>query len=274
MLHRSGSKTARGRLEGNEAAAAAVEAADGALVPHFPYLVNPRWGSSAGAVDRLGWLRNLVQFRDFRQRQQQAQQQQPLQPASASAGDSSEPPVMLDTISWLESGAGLRPQTAAAAGAGGAGGGSSTSAALPPRTATRSREEVAMLQAWLQDMMGLVIAQTAQQAPSSTAGKAAGDSEAGGGGSAADPRAAGERGDSSSSSSGSGGAADLADAALWLYGMAFEELQRQIATECGERGLLLGAMWRHAFHLVELRCEGWWCRSSTTAACCWQAPLL
>ena len=49
------------------------------------------------------------------------------------------------------------------------------------------------------------------------------------------------------------GAADLADAALWVYGLAFEELQRQVGTECGDRGTLLGGMWQHTFSLVELR---------------------
>ena len=28
---------------------------------------------------------------------------------------------------------------------------------------------------------------------------------------------------------------DMADAALWLYGVAFEELQRHIAVECRQR---------------------------------------
>lgn len=39
------------------------------------------------------------------------------------------------------------------------------------------------------------------------------------------------------------GAVEMADAALWLYGVAFEELRRQVAGECRERGELLAACW-------------------------------
>ena len=46
---------------------------------------------------------------------------------------------------------------------------------------------------------------------------------------------------------------ELADAALWVYGVAFEELQRQVSLESKDRGDLLGAMWEHCFNLVELR---------------------
>lgn len=38
-------------------------------------------------------------------------------------------------------------------------------------------------------------------------------------------------------------AGDMADGALWLYHLAFEELQRSVTTECRERGDLLGACW-------------------------------
>eukprot|EP00891_Asterochloris_glomerata_P005883 jgi/Astpho2/5883/Aster-x1332 len=47
---------------------------------------------------------------------------------------------------------------------------------------------------------------------------------------------------------------EMSDAALWLYGIAFGELQRHVATECRERGELLGCMWDHCCSLVELRC--------------------
>jgi hypothetical protein len=39
------------------------------------------------------------------------------------------------------------------------------------------------------------------------------------------------------------GAVDMADGALWLYQLAFEELRRQVAGECRERGELLAACW-------------------------------
>ena len=37
--------------------------------------------------------------------------------------------------------------------------------------------------------------------------------------------------------------AAMADGALWLYHLAFQELQRSIASECRQRGELLGACW-------------------------------
>ena len=46
----------------------------------------------------------------------------------------------------------------------------------------------------------------------------------------------------------------MADAALWLYGVAFEELQRHIAVECRERAQVLACLWEHSSCLTELRC--------------------
>ena len=46
----------------------------------------------------------------------------------------------------------------------------------------------------------------------------------------------------------------MADAALWLYGIAFEELQRHIGVECRERAQVLGCLWDHCCCLTELRC--------------------
>lgn len=45
----------------------------------------------------------------------------------------------------------------------------------------------------------------------------------------------------------------MADALLWLYGVAFEELRRAIACDCKERAELLGFMWSHGFRLLEMR---------------------
>ncbi len=47
---------------------------------------------------------------------------------------------------------------------------------------------------------------------------------------------------------------DMADAALWLYGIAFEELQRHIAVECRERAQVLACLWEHSTCLTEVRC--------------------
>ena len=47
---------------------------------------------------------------------------------------------------------------------------------------------------------------------------------------------------------------DMADAALWLYGIAFQELQRHIAVECRERAQVLACLWEHSTCLTELRC--------------------
>ena len=46
----------------------------------------------------------------------------------------------------------------------------------------------------------------------------------------------------------------MADAALWLYGVAFEELQRHIAVECRDRAQVLSCLWDHGCSLTELRC--------------------
>jgi hypothetical protein len=32
-------------------------------------LSGPRWGATEGGLDKLGWVRGLVQFGDFRQQQ-------------------------------------------------------------------------------------------------------------------------------------------------------------------------------------------------------------
>lgn len=47
---------------------------------------------------------------------------------------------------------------------------------------------------------------------------------------------------------------EMADAALWLYGIAFEELQRHIGVECRERAQVLACLWDHCCRLTELRC--------------------
>ena len=46
---------------------------------------------------------------------------------------------------------------------------------------------------------------------------------------------------------------DASSRALAVYGMAFEEVKRQVALECKERAAMLDALWSHALGLVELR---------------------
>lgn len=46
----------------------------------------------------------------------------------------------------------------------------------------------------------------------------------------------------------------MSDAALWLYGIAFEELQRHVAVECRERAQVLACLWEHCCCLTQLRC--------------------
>ncbi|PRW59673.1 early endosome antigen 1 isoform X2 [Chlorella sorokiniana] len=272
-LHEGGCSTARGRLEGNgddvpEAAglipavrqcAPTAEAGSGeqqqqqpggpqqppaeaATPPEAQRPRGVRWGATEGGLDRLGWVRNLVQFSEFKQ--QQGLLALPAGVPQPGGPNTDQAPAGLTTIGWLESGAGLN------------GGGSSlgSSAAGQGRPAPpRTREEVALLQAWLQDMMGQVIAQACGQqaqrpgladatADAAAAAVAAMDASPG-------PAQPGPQQGQQQS------AADLADAALWVYGLAFEELQRQVGTECGERGTLLGGMWQHTFSLVELRCS-------------------
>lgn len=47
---------------------------------------------------------------------------------------------------------------------------------------------------------------------------------------------------------------EMADAALWLYGIAFEEVKRHIGVECRERSQVLACLWDHCCCLTELRC--------------------
>lgn len=200
------------------------------------------WGATECDLDRLGWVRNLVQFGEHKQQRQTAlAAPEAVSKATSSSVEAPPGPPELDTIGWLESGAGLRPQAASGA------------ASMPGQAASspasrgsglRSREEVGLLQSWLQDTMAQVIAQSGQpQHVTSPGEQAAALGSAGSAGT--DPATA---------------TAQLADAALWLYGMAFGELQRQVGTECPDRGGLLGGMWQHVLSLVELRWvggEGW-----------------
>jgi hypothetical protein len=47
----------------------------------------------------------------------------------------------------------------------------------------------------------------------------------------------------------------LANGALWVYNIAFEEFRRALATESRDRAELLAAMWDHCFALVQVRCR-------------------
>ncbi|KAL4458548.1 hypothetical protein ABPG75_013413 [Micractinium tetrahymenae] len=274
--HAGGFITARGRLEGNTDGVAVVQSAaspcsagttgpeaqqSGAQTPAAQQeqqeqqarprrSTGVRWGATEGGLDKLGWVRNLVQFGEYKQRQQQAAlgaAEAYCEPSAAST-DTAAAPAALDTIGWLESGAGLRPASTAAPGTAASVPGQAAALQLARGPALRSREEAALLQSWLQDMMAQVIAQAGQPQPlpqqQSAADPAADhgsvDARSAAAAAAVDPTSA---------------AAQLADAALWVYGMAFEELQRQVGTECSDRGALLGGMWQHVFNLVELRCS-------------------
>lgn len=45
----------------------------------------------------------------------------------------------------------------------------------------------------------------------------------------------------------------LANGALWIYSMAFDEFRRALATESKDRAETLAAMWDHCFTLVQVR---------------------
>jgi hypothetical protein len=45
----------------------------------------------------------------------------------------------------------------------------------------------------------------------------------------------------------------LANGALWVYSIAFDEFRRALATESRDRAELLAAMWDHCFALVQVR---------------------
>lgn len=44
----------------------------------------------------------------------------------------------------------------------------------------------------------------------------------------------------------------LANGALWVYSIAFDEFRRALATESRDRAELLAAMWDHCFALVQV----------------------
>ena len=196
-------------------------------------------GAAGAGADPPGWLQGLVQFSEYRQRHQKEG------PAS---GSDTPPTADYDTITWLESGAGLRPQTGAstASSSGSMAAGGRATAGTP--ALGRSREDTSLLQAWLQDLLAQVVAQGLGGAADTA------EAEAAAAVAAADADSCGA--DSASVGQQSAAAVELADAALWAYGLAFEELQRQLAADGGDRAALLGAMWQHVLSLVELRWAG------------------
>jgi chromosome segregation ATPase len=44
-----------------------------------------------------------------------------------------------------------------------------------------------------------------------------------------------------------------AEGALWIYRVAFDELTRQVSSQCRDRGALLAKVWDHFFSIVEMR---------------------
>lgn len=44
----------------------------------------------------------------------------------------------------------------------------------------------------------------------------------------------------------------LANGALWVYSIAFDEFRRALATESRDRAEILAAMWDHCFALVQV----------------------
>ena len=44
-----------------------------------------------------------------------------------------------------------------------------------------------------------------------------------------------------------------AEGALWIYRVAFDELTRQVTSQCRDRGALLAKVWDHFFSIVEMR---------------------
>ena len=102
--------------------------------------------------------------------------------------------------------------------------------AAAARQGRGGREEVAALRAWLQEMMSPL---------GSPPAVAAGEPSVAGGGAACPPEQPGGR-----------RPGKLADTALYVYGAAFGELQKQVAAESSDRAELLGALWTHCFNLV------------------------
>lgn len=196
----------------------------------------PQWGATEGGRDTMGWVRDLVRFGES---QRKATGVPPAVPSAAGATPAATPPRTAGS-SADDAMAAAAAATAAAAGAGTPDTIGMLSATSAARQGRAGRGEVAALVARLQDMMAHVVRQVNPAAAAAgTAAAAAAEGSGTEGGTAP-----------TSGTAPSKSPAELADAALFVYGAAFGELQKQVAAECSDRGELLGALWSHCFNLV------------------------
>lgn len=192
-------------------------------------LLAPRWGATEGGRDTLGWVRHLVRYTETHPFAVTAGGT-----ATAAAADERAPDVAPDS-----SGSGFRRT-------------------VFPSLKPDRREDAVLLAKWLEDMVAQLstydAARLAQQV-SSGVGKGAGSapgSTFNASAPAPDAAAAANAG-----SGALGGAPitvmELADGVLHVYGVAMEELRRQVSSECRERGELMATLWDHTASVLALR---------------------
>ncbi|GAX78644.1 hypothetical protein CEUSTIGMA_g6082.t1 [Chlamydomonas eustigma] len=221
-----------------------------------------RWGVSEGGLDNTGWVRSLVRMSGS---SVEGIATGPCSPSSnaAAAGGSplTDAEVAPSTVTTLN-----RPVT---------------TAALKP---TSRREDVSVLYSWLEDVLSQVSKGTFMTRPGASSSAASASqvlnqlqsgpqtnnltsklrpssalqvSESGTTnrpltGSNPTSAVAADY-NSSSSSLAVPSSMDLADGMLHVYKVAFQEIQKQVMTECRERGELLGLIWDHVWIVCELR---------------------
>lgn len=126
-----------------------------------------------------------------------------------------------------------------------------------PAVAPATREDVALLERWVTDMLEEVALPAAarrrlRSRGASRAGSAVQAAAEGGGCKTAALGATGEA-DPDAAPGASSSASDAIDGALAVYDVAFDELRRQVAQGCRERGALLGSLWGHCLGLTATR---------------------
>ncbi|KAG2444934.1 hypothetical protein HXX76_001670 [Chlamydomonas incerta] len=170
----------------------------------------------AATDDKLSWVRNVVRQTEGGQAYAAAAEERERERGGGSGGVG-------------VAGGGVEASSGSATGMDG-----SLRRGLPlPALRPTKREDALHLQSWLADTLQQVMAtatrQQQQQQPQAE------------GPAAADPGLQ------------AAAAAELADAALYVVGVGMEELRRQVAAECRERGELLGSLAEQQAGLVALR---------------------
>lgn len=192
----------------------------------------PRGGPELSHVDDLYWVKRLVSVADG---------SSSLTVPALAPGMGTKGPAPAGTLAAHEGVVGLDGERATVGLTG---------------TRVARREDVESLQGWLYSMVDKMAVHVRRRVLGEGAAGAAGPERAhvveGGKGSPA-PQDPGSAEGAAAPADKAAAAEDVADSILFVYSVAAEELQRQVGTECRERGDLLGVLWGQFFSLVELR---------------------